>query len=766
MADKQTNLRLAEAERERRRRLQQPTTPEPVQEELRPAPQRFAESVVRTVGGLADIPYDIAVRGPYELGQYAIGRRGEEVERLPTFSSYAPQSQGTPLESATEFATEGAAIASAVPLRVAQAPAQVFQLSKKYPGIAKNFAEDIINTTRRIGRDILQTKARDPGAFIATEALMSGGAGAGTQMAEEAGMGETGQMLTGLGGGMVAGTVMGIPRTLTALKQGIQTTLFPMTTAGGEIRAARQMQARAGGPERAEILAERLKDMPEGMTPAQYLGDDLLLAQQQRILQDDPELALKVADELAEAKILLQNTLDEFAGTPGTQQDWEISILNSIVPEGVVIKRGATDTMLNQAYKSFDPLYAEAKGIDINIPEIGTQLDIPMPVMPRDVQGAPRPISISNIVTSAAQDSSVIASDESRNAVYRYLNNLTTKYIDSVKNGVMKSDDVLSMRSDIRKRMRDINKGVGNQEYVDLLSMAESNLTALLDAGLPDKARQVLRGADLRFKKYKVYENAVYNSGDKRLSPETVSESIRTGMTSPSRYARGVDPQTQQMRQLAMSGQDFEQLIGDPTRAQRIVRDMTPEQRKLAQADFLKVLTDKAVASGTEMTDVGKVLIDGEAFLKNVYENRATLRALGVTPKEIQNLTRMAQQVIRMQKKSPEAVAKLFEDGPSSLMELGATLIGAKQGQNIAGAGLGSSLVLASYMTNRARRILSNLTSDQATKIMIDAATDPKLYRALLTKSVQKPASAKEQAKYLESYLYQSGFAAEQEGEQ
>jgi hypothetical protein len=766
MASQETSLRLAEAEREKRRRSQQATVPEPAQEELRPAPQRFAESVARTVGGLADIPYDVVVRGPYELAQMAAGRRGEEVDVLPQFSSYAPQSQGTPLETATEFATEGVALASAVPLRVAQTPAQLYQMSGKYPGIAKSFIEGIVNTTKSIGRDIVQTKARDPGAFIATEALMSGGAGAGTQMAQDAGMGETGQLLTGVGGGMIAGTVMGIPRTLTALKQGIQTTLFPMTAAGGEIRAARQMQARAGGPERAEILAERLKDMPEGMTPAQYLGDDLLLAQQQRILKDDPELAVKVANELAETKILLQNTLDEFAGTPATQQDWEMSILGSIVPEGTVIKRGATDTMLNQAYKSFDPLYAEARGIDINIPEIGAQLDIPMPVMPRDVQGAPRPLSISSVVTSAAQDSSVIASDESRNTIYRYLNNLQTKYIDSVKNGVIKSDDILSMRSDIRTRMRDINKGVGNQEYVDLLSMAESNLTALLDAGLPDKAKQVLRGADLRYRKYKVYENAVYRSGDKKLSPEMVSESIRTGMTSPSRYARGVDPQTQEMRQLAMSGQDFEQLIGNPTRAQRIVRDMTPEQRKLAQADFLKVLTDKAVASGTEMTDVGKVLIDGETLLKNVYENRATLRALGVTPKEIQNLTRMSQEVIRMQKKSPEAVVKLFEDGPSSLMELGATLIGAKQGQNLAGSGLGSSLVLASYMTNRARKILSNLTSDQAAKIMVDATTDAKLYRALLTKSVQRPASGKEQAKYLESYLYQSGFGAEQEGEQ
>lgn len=763
MADTETNLKLAEAEREKRRRSQQPATPEPAQEELRPAPQRFAESTARTVGRLADIPYDVAVRGPYELAQMAIGRRGEEVDVLPQFSSYAPKSQGSPLETATEFATEGALFAGAVPLKTAQAPLKLYEMGGKYPGIIKNIVENVVNTTRRIGRDVVETKAKSPGSFIAAETIASAGAGAGTQMAEDAGIGETGQLVSGVGGGIVAGTVMAVPRGLNALRQGIQSTLFPMTTGGGEIRAARQMQTRAGGAERAEILAERLKDMPEGMTPAQYLGDDLLLAQQQRIFQDDPELANRVANELSESKILLQNSLDEFAGTPSTRQDWEISILNSIVPEGTVIKRGATDVMLNQAYKSFRPLYDQAKGFDIDIVSASQGLDIPLQPL---ADGSPRPLSISNIVTAASADQSVLAGNDARNSVYRWLNNLTTKYVDSVKNGIIKSDDIIEMRSDIRNRIRQNDKVTGNQEYADLLEMAESNLTAILDNGLPEMATNILRGADLRYKKYKVYENAVYNVGDRPVTPESVSESIRTGMTAPSMYARGVDPQTQQMRQIAMSGQDFDRLLNNPIDAQRMVRDMTPEQKKIAKADFAKILADRALAKSTETLESGRQIMSGQTLLEDVYRNRTTLRAMGYTPKEIQNLAGMAKKIIQMQKKSPEAVTKLFEDGPSSLLELGATIIGAKQGQNLAGAGLGSSLVLASYMTNRARRILSNLTSDQAAKIMTDAATDPKLYRALLTKSVQRPASGREQAKYLESYLYQSGIMAGQEGEE
>lgn len=769
MAENTGNLQLRiRVEQERRRRQQEQSQPAPEEqqpEELRPRTQRQIESVVRGVSRLADVPYDLAVRGPYELAQYAAGRRGEEIDILPQFSSYAPKSQGTPSERATEFATEGLIASSAIPVRTAQAPYQIYQMASKsrFPGVLKSIYENTVDTVRRLGRNIVQTKSADPGAFMAAEALASGGAGAATQYAEDMGGGPKTELVAGVFGSGVASTLLGLPRSLMALKQGFQSTILPMTTAGGEIRAARQMQARAGGPERAEILAERLKDMPEGMTPAQYLGDDLLLAQQARIFADDPELAQRVSNDLAESKILLQNALEEMAGQPSTPKDWEVSILESIVPQGVSIKRGSTQVMLNQAYNSFKPLYNEARGFPVNFTAAASELDIPTGI---GGDGQPRPLSLSSSLTGAAFDESVLASDESRRTMYNWLNNLTTKYIDKVKNGTVDSGDIIDMRSDVRDKIRAQEGTTGNQEYADLLSGAEANLTALLEFSLPNKAKQILNGADLKYKKYKTYETAVYNAGDQQITPQNVSESIRRNMTSPSRYARGVDPETQKMRQLALTGQDFDRVFGNPLEAQRIVRDMTPEQKKIAKADFAQILINRSINKGTETLASGRVIPSGQTLIQDIYKNRTTLRALGYTPKEIQALTNMSRTLVQMQKKSPEAVAKLFEDGPSSLLELGATLIGAKQGQNLAGSGLGSSLVLASYMTNRARRILSSLTSDQATKIMSDAATDPKLYRALLVKSVNSPKVAKDMATYLETYLYQSGFEAGQEGEE
>jgi hypothetical protein len=110
-----------------------------------------------------------------------------------------------------------------------------------------------------------------------------------------------------------------------------------------------------------------------------------------------------------------------------------------------------------------------------------------------------------------------------------------------------------------------------------------------------------------------------------------------------------------------------------------------------------------------------------------------------------------------LEQKPPAAVDQLFEDGPASIMQLAAALVGAKQGQAIAGKGMGSSLVMAQYMSNRARRILAGLTSNEAERLMKEAATDPVLYRAMLTKNLSG-GNARQDAAYLESWLLASAM--------
>jgi hypothetical protein len=141
--------------------------------------------------------------------------------------------------------------------------------------------------------------------------------------------------------------------------------------------------------------------------------------------------------------------------------------------------------------------------------------------------------------------------------------------------------------------------------------------------------------------------------------------------------------------------------------------------------------------------------------MRDIRENRDVMRAIGMSEQDIGRTQRMAREISIIEQKPPAAVAQLFEDGPANVMQLAAALIGAKQGQAIAGRGMGSSLVLAQFMSNRARRVLASMTSDQAARLMKDAATDPELYRAMLTRSVSTP-TARQQAAYLESWLIAS----------
>jgi hypothetical protein len=50
------------------------------------------------------------------------------------------------------------------------------------------------------------------------------------------------------------------------------------------------MQERAGGQVRALESADALDDLPEGVTPAQFLGDNVLMAQEARLIADNPDL--------------------------------------------------------------------------------------------------------------------------------------------------------------------------------------------------------------------------------------------------------------------------------------------------------------------------------------------------------------------------------------------------------------------------------------------------------------------------------------------
>jgi hypothetical protein len=652
--------------------------------------------------------------------------------------SYLPESVRSKFEEAgvgvetdlSETAVGGAArmVGGAAPFAfAAPAAGSVGAPSVVRPGVFKGIIDDISRFA-----------VNHPKLYFGGELAGAAGAGAAGQVADNEGAGPGGQLAAEAAGGLVTGGLATVgPRSLRALREGVKSNLFPMTEEGGSIRAARQMQERVGGPERAQEAAQRLEEIPGDITPARWIGDERLLAQEARILEDNPELAARVRSDLEDAHLAAQESLQDMFGQPRTRQDWERSVLERVTPEGTIIESGMTDDMLDQAYQSFTPYYDQAKGQTISA--AGLQRGL----------------------TEAPLDENIIASDAEREAIQKWIANQFTAFKDSIVDGEIVSDELLSLRSKIRDQRRAQSKR-GNEERADLLGAVENEITARLESGLPDEAVEILRQTDDQYRKYKVVENAIYNSGDSNLTPEQLSQSIRMGgLTSQSRYARGADEATQELRRLALAGRSTEEVLGDPQRAAMFVRDLTDIEQRAVHADFAQTLFNRAKSA--KATESGIPLLSGEKLTKDLQANREVMQSLGMDAQDMLRLNGIASQLRAAERKSPEAVDRLFEDGPATILQLAATLAGAKSGQRMAGRGLGSSLVLAQFMSNRARQTLANLTSNEAERLMEDAVTDPKLYRALLTRGTADRPQMRENAQYLESWLLASAFNKERE---
>jgi hypothetical protein len=617
----------------------------------------------------------------------------------------------------TRFVSQGATMAMPL-IRMGNVGPQLY----KNAGMIRSFVDDLAKTA-----------VNYPKTFFGAEAAGSFGAGALGKIAEDGGSGEIGQLGAEVVGGMtLGGFASAAPRSLRALREGFQANILPFTEQGGMIRAARQTQARAGGSEEAGKLAETLDTLPEGVSPAQWIGNERLMGQEARLLADNPQLENLVKGELQEARLIAQEELQNAFGKARNRQDWEVAVLNRVTPEGFKVSPAMTDDMLDEAHKSFGPLYDTAKGYPVDTTNLKESL-INSPNSPE-----------------------IMAVNPERETVSNWLKTRLTAYDigDTVE-----TDVLLDLRSKVRGERR-LQAKRGNGERADLLGAAEATLTKRIDESLPGEVREVLRATDSQYRRYKVVENAIFDAGDSNLTPADLSRSIQQGgLTTDSRYARGVDADTQELRQAALVGRSTEELLGDPQRAERIVRGLSEEERRIIHADFADTLFNRATSA--EATESGIGLLSGEKLLRDIVENRDVMKGLHMEDADINRLQYMGEKILAMSKKSPQAVTELFEDGPANLLQLAAALAGAKGGQRIAGGGMGSSLVLAQYMSNKARNNLAKLTSDEAGRLMKDAATDPDLYRAILTTSTIGKDTARQRARYLEAWLLSSALDTE-----
>jgi len=603
--------------------------------------------------------------------------------------------------------------------------------------------------------------ATNPGKFAAVEGAGAFGAGVAGHIAEEEGAGPWGQLGAEVAGGVAGGMVPGLAKRGTERAwEGIKGNLLPFTEAGASIRAAKQMQATAGGAERASRLVELLNDIPEGVTPAQWIGDDDLMGLESRILKDNPALREQVFNNLAKVRLASENALRNFAGKPATTRQWLESVLKVATPEGTVIKPNSQDKMLNEAYESFKPHYDSAKGSDVFIEK-------------QDVLRKP-----SNIIKSR----NIIADNSSRRQIEAWLKNMFSAYKKEItikkppkgEGGkirtqkrlvwpeIISTDKLLKMRSEVRKQDR-LQRSYGEYAKSDLLSAIDDALSDLIYEGLPDDVVENLIATDLKYKQYKVVEDAVYNAGIEKVTAEDLDAAIKNGgIITPSRYARGVDEVTEGLKALGRLGVAPEKLVGDPDWARDVVRGANDVEKRRIQAAFIDTLFKQARTG--QVSESGVKFISGEKLFADILENKKVFTALGMSDKDFDRLDSMVQTARRLSKHSPLEVEKIMADGPAAILQLGATLIGAQSGGRMAD-NIGSSLVLSGWMAKGARSRLATITSNKAEQLIIDAATDPKLYRALMTKKTAKTAIKRENAKYLQAWLYASAASDREEEE-
>lgn len=208
-------------------------------------------------------------------------------------------------------------------------------------------------------------------------------------------------------------------------------------------------------------------------------------------------------------------------------QSFQRMITQKAAAPGTTIKPADVNSMLDEAYQSYAPLYDKAKGI---------------PVQPAIVSGNSS-VPLAQAFASAAQDASIKAADSNRASVGSWLQNkLTSLQTNPNSPMALDSAQLIDLRSDIRAQIRkdSMSADAGKNDEADLLRGAENAITRSLESQLPPDALAALKTADQNYGGYKVIEKAVIKAKDNPngFTPENLSQAIKES-TSPGVYARG-----------------------------------------------------------------------------------------------------------------------------------------------------------------------------------------------------------------------------------
>jgi hypothetical protein len=214
------------------------------------------------------------------------------------------------------------------------------------------------------------------------------------------------------------------------------------------------------------------------------------------------------------------------------QNSFQRAATQAAAAPGARIAQGPADEMLDAAYKSFAPLYDQARGFPLYPGTLRTQGgDVALATF----GGKP------GALRRAALDRGVRADDATRKSVGQWLENQLTQ-LPGKGRGQVSSDDLLDLRSAIRTEARKAATK-GDDAAADLLKNGERAITESLESQLPADALQALRTADSRYGIYKTLEDAVARSKDMPggFTPSKLSEAVagaNRGLGKGS-YARG-----------------------------------------------------------------------------------------------------------------------------------------------------------------------------------------------------------------------------------
>jgi hypothetical protein len=161
----------------------------------------------------------------------------------------------------------------------------------------------------------------------------------------------------------------------------------------------------------------------------------------------------------------------------------------------------------------------------------------------------------------------------------------------------------------------------------------------------------------------------------------------------------------------------------------------------------------------------GDPIYSGQKFTKFLDEYRSTAKAVGISDEQFGRLENIALKMRQVEAVPSGRVTKALDDVPSAILDLAARYVGARTGGQL-GNSLGSGMVMAQAFSARTRRMLAHITRNRAEELLIAAADDPKLYKALLLRpNASQPAQDKAAAT-IKAWLVSVGVDVIEEDEE